>query len=237
MILDSAKRFSRLRYLVRRLRRCGFRRGCYWGLRSATEKLRLQRWIHLAVVDVFSAAVADLLQLDRVPRAFTVRLAQQDDVTPVQTFFGKPQQVLKRFSEGHCCFLLWSDHAVTAAEWVAIGPNQYEEDSDELRCIFRFAAGTGWLFDGLGSVSGVWGMLMRVLPRELQKRNIQKVYLQTDYANIHSWDSHRSLGFVPVGRVCHVRIAGVGFTAAKSRSDRWWRLLPVKFAGLEITAH
>ena len=236
MILDSPKKPSESRHLARHLWRRGFRRGSYWALCAISEKLGIRRWLHLAIADVFSAVVTDLLHLERIPRAFKVRAAEQDDLAPLQAFFGDSKQVLRRFSQGHCCLLLHSDHTVNAAEWVAAGPNHYEEDWDELHCVFRVSAGAGWLFDGLGSVSGGWGMLMRVLPRELEKRHIERVYLQTDYANILSWESHRSLGFVPVGKICHLRIAGLGFTAVKVNGSGGWRSLPVKIAELEITA-
>ncbi len=228
--------FARLTRTIRFGRSYGLSRAAYRAVRGAIESLSLGKRINLRIADVFAASVSELKCYPRIPRAFSVRPAEETDVPALQAFFSKPQKVRDRMRRGDLCVILLADGEICAAEWVSPGPKAYQEDWDQLRCVFRIPAHACWLYDGKGNErgTGTWAILMGRLTLCLNDLGIQDVFLQSDYGNVVSMRSHTSLGYRPVGRIFHLAIAGLSLRLYRTR-ERGWRFLPGRIGNLELS--
>jgi hypothetical protein len=224
---------SQLSKPVRFARRHGLIRAGYLIIHGVICRFGLEKWIRFSISDIFSAKVSDLLRDCRIPRAFEIRFATQKDLPAIETLGRKREHSDARLREGNLCLLLWLGSELKAMEWVAIGSRDYWEDWTELRMILRIPAGAGFAFDGRGRAPGAWGMVMRVLPQELDRIDIHTIYMRIDYANAVSLNSHRSAGYSPIGRVFHCGVGGLGFSLWRDEQGTW-HSLPAKLHNLEL---
>jgi hypothetical protein len=212
----------------------GLGRAAYGVVRAAIATLRLRRFFNLCIVEIFHLRIDAMRRDARIPHAFVVRFAGVDDLRSLQSFTGKPAETLQRLQRGDRCMVLLSGSEISATEWACYGPNRYVEDWKELRTVFRIPAQACWLFDGSGKQPGAWGSLMARLPHLLEESNASEVYLQSDWANIPSTQSHAKLGFRVVGRVFHLAVAGLSIRRFRT-SDGRWTALPGRILDLEIS--
>jgi hypothetical protein len=179
--------------------------------------------------------VADLPKDCRIPKAFHMALATEKDVPAIEAAFGRKQEhVRARLRESDLCLLLWLGSELKACEWIALGPREYWEDWKEVRMIVRVPAGRCWAYDGRGLTPGAWGLIMKAVPKELERNGSDAIYLRVDYANPISWNSHRSAGYSVVARVFHFGVGGLGFTLCRDDQGKW-HSLPAKVYDLELT--
>ena len=80
----------------------------------------------------------------------------------------------------------------------------------------------------------VTNSLMSRLPHLLGESGVAEVYLQSDWSNILSTQSHAKLGFRVVGRVFQVAFAGLSIRRYRFNEGRWTRL-PGRILDLEIS--
>ena len=111
--------------------------------------------------------------------------------------------------------------------WLAIGPSDFAEDWDDLRCAFRFPSGIAWSYDGKGTKLGAWGTMMKQLPGLLRDANVQEMMTVIDCNNWQSMDAHRSLGYESVGVLLHARVLGFATRLWKPPGRRWRRVPPI----------
>jgi hypothetical protein len=224
---------GRLRELYEYGQRCGQGRLAYRIAIGVTSKLRLKRWIWFSVGDIFCTKVSELGTIARVPRVFTIGAANPEDAPKLGALLGYLERVEQRFREGDRCYLLRCDGEIRAVEWAAVGPKQYWEDVKDYNCVLGIPPGACWLFDGHGRAPGAWGTLMKSMPGQLQQLGVHTVYNHVDFNNPLSYSSHRSLGFVPAGKLLRVKLAGLSFTVYRGTSPGW-RFLPGRIRDLEL---
>ena len=215
------------------VRRHGVARGAY----SVARKLALlpgaNTWAWICGSDVLRQRLSQWSVKGRVPRGMRVQQAHAQDLAEVAQFFGSQQRVKDRYDQGHRCFVASSQAGIGAGVWLALGPNAYAEDLNDLRCLCRFPAGVGWLFDGKGKKLGAWGSLMARLPDLLGELGIEEVFALIEWNNWRSLDSHRSLGYQNVGHIACVSLRPFlwrGYAAPRQP----WRPLPGSLGKLEI---
>jgi hypothetical protein len=213
----------------------GISQVAYRAIRALIRVLSLKKWFRFRIAEVLTASVSELKSC-RTPSVFTVRQAQEQDVHALQSFYSKPQKVLERINRGDICIILLSRDKICAAEWLTLGTQEYREDWTDLRCVFRFPAGVGWLYDGKGhkSFRGAWGVLMGSLGRYLNQFGVSEVFSQTSYSNLLSINSHESLGYRVAGRICQLSLPGISICLYRNQNGRW-RFLPGYCGRLEIS--
>lgn len=232
MISDSV--LSQISKPVRFARRHGLVRASYFLVNGTISRFGLEKWIRFCISDIFFSRVSDLPEDCRIPKAFHLTLATENDVPALESFGRKPEHVRARLREGHLCLLLWLGSELKAVEWIAMGLSEFWEDWNELRVIVRIPAGCCWAYDGRGQTPGAWGLLMRLLPKELERNGLHAIYLRVNYANPISWRSHRSAGYSPVARIFHLGVGSLGLTLY--RDDQGiWHSLPARVRALELT--
>jgi hypothetical protein len=187
----------------------------------------------LTAVDVLHVTLSAQKTLARTPRSFVVRTATVADVTALGEYYAAPRLVQDRIQRGDLCAMTLCQDRIGAAVWIAIGPNEYREDWEDLRCSFRCPAGTGFTYDGKGTKLGAWGTMMVRLPELLRGTGITELYTAIDCNNWHSSDTHRSLGYAHVGLLATVRLCGLTVRICRPRGQRWHRP-PTRIGALEV---
>jgi hypothetical protein len=187
----------------------------------------------VSVVELLHVTLAEHKRFRRIPRTFQVRRARKDDVELLAPLFGDADRVHRRFDRGDVCLLAERDGQASAGVWLAVGPTTYDEDWQDSGCTYQIPAGAAWTYDGRGRRMGAWGCLMAHLPGHLEELGVDEVFTSIDLGNHLSTDSHRSLGYRPVGLVSHVSLRGLARRRMKPL-DGPWQLLPGTLAGLRV---
>ncbi len=218
---------------VRFAQRHGLLRAVYFLVHGTISRFRLEKWIRFSISDILCGNVSELVRESRMPKAFRIALAAEEDIPALAAEGRKPELVRARLGESDLCLLLWSGSELKAYEWIAVGPREYWEDWNEARIIIRIPAGCCWTYDGRGHSPGAWGMIMRTLPKEVERNSIRRIYQRVDYASPISWHSHRSAGYLPLARVFHVGVGHFGFTLWRQDQGKW-HSLPARVQDLEL---
>ncbi len=229
----------RLRRAVQLRRARGTARAGYAVLRRLVAMPLLRHAVHLSAVDFWRLQLPESWSPPRTSPLFTVRLAQTDDIPALAHYFGHGKLVEARFARGDRCVIATSQGAIGAAVWLAIGPSQFAEDWEDLRCAFRFPAGVAWTYDGKGTKLGAWGTMMKLLPQflledSLLKDKVQEIATIIDCNNWQSMDAHRSLGYQSAGVLLHTRVLGCTVHLFKPLQQRW-RRLPTAIDPVEVS--
>ncbi len=224
---------NRLTRLVRFWRSHGRARALYRAVRWLAERRWLRRWCRFCAVDVFTVATGELKRPRRIPRAFVVRPAEEKDLSALESFFSDPQRVRDRVQRGDVCVIALAKDEICAAVWLALGPKDYREDWDDLRCTFDFPAGVCFTYDGRGTRMGAWGSLMAHLPGYLDDSGVAEVFTVIECDNQNSLDSHKSLRYRGVGLVFCFGVFGLSLCVYRALG-RKWRRLPGRIGGLGL---
>jgi hypothetical protein len=172
-----------------------------------------------------AAPVKKLYQVGRLPKAFSVRLAEQADISSLDAFSGKPGRAGQRLATGDLCLLAVSEGTIHAVEWIKLGPSQYLEDVEKLGVVFRVPPRCCWLYDGKtnddGQSMGFWGAVMGRLRVHLESNGIENAYLQIGYSNPYSVACHKSLGFHLFGWLIFLRLCGRRLVAYRAVGKGW----------------
>ena len=198
------------------------------------ESRPLKTWCRFSVVEIFTASVAELRSGKRVPRSFVVREAVEEDAPALEAFFGDSRPIRERMRRGDVCVVTLSKDQIGAAVWLSLGPKDYREDWDDLRCILRFPQGVCFTYDGVGTRFGAWGSLMARLPELIEDHGVVDVFTQIECDNQLSLDSHKSLGYRSVGFVWCLGVFGL-FLRIHKTGGRRWRRLPGHVGKLEFS--
>jgi len=217
----SAGRFGRL---IRSARSRGPGYVFYRLARRVAEARYLRNCFKFCLVEIFSVPVSQLKCSRRIPRAFVVRKAEERDLPALGAYFSDPQRVRRRFERRDICVITLAGDEICAAVWLAIGPKDYREDWNDLGCVFHFPAGVGWSYDGKGTRWGAWGALMGRLPEYLKELEIAEVYTLIDCGNRASQESHKSLGYRPLGTIGCVGLLGLALRIYRVSGESWQRL-------------
>jgi len=185
------------------------------------------------MVELYSAKTADLKCGGPMPRAFTVRKAEEKDLPMLADYFGSETRVRDRFERGDVCVMTTIRDQVCAAVWFTAGPTDYHEDWDSMQYIFRITEGAGWSFDGKGTRLGAWGTLMGQLPAFHLEHGISDIYTAIEYDNQESISAHHSLGYHHVGNALSIRCFGLKLHLYRPK-DGTWQTLPGKINGLQF---
>jgi len=185
---------------------------------------RLHKRLTVCIVDVFTARVSELKSHRRIPRAFDVRVARQEDLPKLGPYFENPQRVRDRVRRGAVCTITVAGEEICAGLWLSFGPGQHAEDRHDVGCVFQFPEGVAWSFDGKGTRWGAWGALMTRLPEYLQEQGTREVYLMIECDNRESLDGHLSSGFRRAGRIVSLRILWPWLCLWKPEGGAWRRL-------------
>jgi hypothetical protein len=181
----------------------------------------------LEAAEIMGARTADLRTLPRVPKAFTVRPAEVGDAPLLDRFFNDPARTRRRLSSIDDCLLAVGDGQIHAIEWVRWGPAEYAEDECRLGVRFKVPARAVWLHDG-GNVApdrvGPWGIVMGRLRPFLERRGVDRVFLQVDPTDPYSVACHASLGFQRVGRLVALRALRVRLLGFRVGREPWARV-------------
>lgn len=224
---------GRLARLIGFARSHGKIRALYRLLRRLAESRPLRRWCRFCAVEVFRASICELQSKRRTARSFVIRPAEEEDTPAVDAFYSGSREIHERIRRGDICMLALVKDQIGAAVWLSLGPNDYPEDWEDLRCIVRYPPGVCWTYDGVGTRLGAWGSLMARLPELLQQRGVTDVFTQIECDNRASLDSHKSLGYRSVGFVWCLGVFGLVLRLYKVHGARW-RLLPGRMGELEV---
>jgi len=219
---------------VRFARSQGIRLTLYRVVRRLIGICRLHKMLRLCCVDVFAASVSELKCHGRIPRAFQVRPAREEELPQLGPYFENPERVRDRVQRGAVCTITVAGEEICAGLWLSFGPNQHAEDRADVGCVFRFPEGVAWSFDGKGTRWGAWGALMARLPEYLKKQGIREVFLMIECDNRESLDGHRSSGYRRVGRVFSLRILWPWLCLWKPEGGSW-RRLPGQIGNLRLS--
>jgi len=222
-----------LRRIVQLQRVRGSRRTVYAVLRRLAALRVLRPWVHLCAVDVWRLSSSGTSGPSRASALFSVRWATRDDADRLIDYFGGAARVTTRLAKGNRCVVTLCGDTIGAAVWLAMGPGEYAEDWDDLRCIVRFPQGVAWSYDGKGTRMGAWGAMMKKLPELLVEEGIEQSNAIIDGDNWPSIDGHRSLGYESLGVLLHLRILGMGWRAFRPHGAAWQRV-PRTIDRLEI---
>jgi len=209
---------------VRFARSQGIRLTLYRAVKRLIGLCRLQKRLGLCVVDLFAAGVSELKSHGRIPRAFQVRPAREEEWPELGPYFENPQRVRDRLQRGAVCTITVAGQQVCAGLWLSFGPCQHAEDRADVGCVFQFPEGVAWSFDGKGTRWGAWGALMARLPEYLEERGVGEMFLMIECDNRESIDGHRSSGFRRVGRVFFLKIFRPWLCLWKPEGGSWRRL-------------
>lgn len=75
---------------------------------------------------------------------------------------------------------------------------------------------------------------MRCLPQHLERLGGRTVFTLIDCDNRNSLDSHRSLGYRPVGRIAVVKVLGQVLSACRIGRSAW-RVLPARLGHVALS--
>ncbi len=179
---------------------------------------------HLCAIDYWRLPLGPSDNNARFSNLFQVRWATDEDLTALVDYYGDRARVTQRLARGHRCVVALSQQTIGAAVWLGIGPDQSEEDWEELRCLFQYPAQIVWSYDGKGTKMGAWGTMMKRLPSLLQQGGYEEIATIIDCNNWQSSDGHRSLGYERVGVLLHARLCGLGLRLFKPVGQRWQRV-------------
>jgi hypothetical protein len=225
---------SRLQRLMRLGRAHGQTRVAYRIVRKLTSLPVVRRCVRLSAVEVLSATVAELRSTGRIPKSFVVE--KTSDEQELADYFGRADLVRERLARNDTCIVTRSGGKIGAGVWLRSGPNDYDENVDELGCVVRFPAGVAWSYDGKGTRWGAWGALMARLPEFLAELRVEDVYTLIDYDNQESLAGHRSLGYHRAGFAGCVALFGLSITACRPCGKRW-RPAPGSVGKLRFIRH
>lgn len=211
----------------------GVRRALYHVAARTMDTRWWPRCLGWCVVEVHSSAVTASATTSRLPRAMKVRRATREDLPALEEYFDCGSHVRRRFERGDTCLITVAGDEICAGIWLAVGPTQYEEDWEMLRCRFVLPPGSAWTYDGKGTRLGAWGGLMAQVPQVLLEAGVQHVYTIMDYNNRASIEGHKRLGYRSVGFITCLRACGAAFRLYRSTEHGWSRL-PGKLGHLEF---
>lgn len=218
---------QRLRRVVQLQQIRGSARASYAILRRILAWPVLRQTLHLCAVDFWRLQLsADSWSPPHTSSLFTVRWAEPADLEELAHYFGNRERVKTRIAKGHRCVVAISQEKIGAAVWLGIGPSQFVEDWDDLRCVIRYPAGIAWTYDGKGTKLGAWGTMMKLLPGLLRHENVYEIATIIDCNNWQSMDAHRSLGYQSAGALLHARVLDFPLRLFKPLGKRWRRVPP-----------
>jgi hypothetical protein len=210
---------SRLQRLARLGRAHGPTRAAYRIAKRLSLLPIVRRCVRMDVVEVLAASADRLRSTGRTPKSFVVERAT--DEQELAEYFERADLVHKRLVAGDVCLVTRCGGKLGAGVWISPGPNDYDENRDELGCTVRFPAGVAWSYDGKGTRWGAWGALMARLPELLDELKLGEVYTLIDYDNQESLAGHRSLGYQRVGLVGCVALFGLSLSVCMPIGERW----------------
>jgi len=202
-------------------------------LRRAAQWPCCRSWLRVSVVELLHVTLAEHKRFRRIPRTFQVRRAEKGDVANLVPLFPDAARVAERLDRGDVCLLAERGGEPCAGVWLSMGPTTYDEDWQDSGCTYQIPAGAAWTYDGRGRRMGAWGCLMAHLPSHLEELGADEVFTSIDLGNHLSTDSHRSLGYRPIGLVSHVWLLGLARRRMKPL-DGTWQALPGTLAGLRL---
>lgn len=192
---------------------------------------RSGRGCALGAGELMAARVDQLRELPRVPRSFSVRVAEPGDTGLLRDFLGNETRVAKLVASGDVGLLAIAEGRVQAMEWLRPGPAEYDWDAIRLGVVFKVPARFCWLHNGAGSggggetgVLGPWAMILGRLPDFLRQRGLEVACLQVAYGDGYSVRCHRSLGFSSVGHVAALRVGRTRLVGLRLRGGKWRRV-------------
>jgi len=219
--------------IVRFGRSYGTLRAVYRVIRGVCYSWGLGTRLHFSIAEVFGASASELKSSQQIPSVFTVRRAEEQDLSGLESYFSNSQVVRDRLRRGDICLVALVSGQIGAAVWLALGPKKYYEDWSELRCVFRFPAGACWVYNGRATVFGAWGGVAMSLSQHLERLGVSTVFTQVDHANTVSLQCTKSLGFRPIGRICRLTVARFSLCIYRTHKGRW-RPLPGRIGNLEL---
>jgi hypothetical protein len=200
-----------------------------WGCSSSL----LKRWVRFSIADVFTLSITGLKGPPRIPKFFTVRHAEDKDISALDLFYSKPGKTRARLQRGDDCIIAFRAGQICGASWTTLGPTDYCDDLSELGSVFHIPQNACWTYDGLGVKLGAWACVQVTLFQQLQSLGIEEIFCQIDCANTQCLNSHKSLGYHSLGNICHLRIPGISIQYYRNRDGRW-RRLPGRMGTLEL---
>jgi CelD/BcsL family acetyltransferase involved in cellulose biosynthesis len=232
-IAKSIRTKNPLVRLIRFAQSYGTMRALYWATSSAIQSLPLKNWIRLQVSEVFVGLASDLKCRERLPKSFTVRLAEKQDLRALESFSSMPERVSGRWCRGDVCILCLVDGKIGAAQWLALGPKEFDDDRNALRCTWRVSHGMSFNYGAEGKMLGAYGALCLRMAGFMKELGISTCFSHIDYANWESLKAANSLGCVSLGLVVHMAVAGFGFSLYRPWGGKW-RSLPGRLGELEL---
>jgi hypothetical protein len=210
-------------------------RAVYLVAQRVADRRWFRAWLTLCAVDVFAVRACDLRRSERLPRVFVVRRAREEDLPALASFSSRAvPPMTDRLRRGDECVMTLADGRICAAVWLAVGPADYPEDWDQLGCIFRVPAGICLTYDGRGTRWGAWGALMACLPPHLERLGVRTVFTLIDCDNRNSLESHRSLGYHPVGRIALMAVLGWALSVCRIGQVAW-RVVPGRLGRVALS--
>ncbi|MFV1966959.1 MAG: hypothetical protein ACC628_16150 [Pirellulaceae bacterium] len=233
--LNTVPFVSHVMRLVRHARTHGVARAGYSLSQAVLQLPGLRNGLCFGAVEIFHRYVDPWQSNTPIPRAFSVRVANGSDVPELADYFGDPNRIQRRFQRGDVCLMTLCREKVCAAVWFALGPDDYQEDWDALRCMFQFPADTTWCFDGKGTKWGAWGSLMAKVPDYLREQGVREVFTMIGCNNWQSIDSHKSLGYRSLGVITCFGALQQKKVLFREYGRRWQRL-PGSMGNLKLVA-
>lgn len=212
--------------------------------RSRAASLLLHRLTELPLVrlgfqwhllEVFTVQTSQLKVPLRVPSNYQIRIANRDDQSTLEEYFGDANRVRQRLDRGDICLIACCREKVGAAVWFLPGPSSYGDDWGHLGCRFELPDGAVWSYDGKGTMFGAWGTLMAKLPEHLRRWGVDRVFTAIDYHNGESLRGHESLGYRRLGMLRRVMLSGLSRTVCRRSGDSWSNL-PAAWDRLQLNA-
>lgn len=161
--------------------------------------------------EIMAARTNQLHQVERLPRAFSIRPVTAGDDRFLGTLL-TPHKAARLMSSGDTGLVAVAQGSIHAMTWVRFGPAEYTDDRRPLGVVLQIPPGYCWLHNGRATdaeVPGPWAMIMGRLPGLLRERGIDAVCLQVASHNMYSIKCHESFGFRKVGHVAAIRVAGL----------------------------
>jgi hypothetical protein len=185
---------------------------------------RRSRHFGFGAFELMAARRGEIKRLARLPRAFSVRAAERADEPRLGTFLRDASATARLLSSGDLGLLAIADGEVQAAEWVRVGPADYDWDLGRLGVVFGIPRGYCWLHNGNGTRGvGPWAMVLGQLPPVLEERGIEYAFLGVSSDNPYSVRCHESLGFRKVGHIAALRLGPLRLVRVRAEGERWVR--------------
>ena len=217
--------------LLRRSR--GTARTVYSIVRKVTTLPIVRRCTYFCASDLYRLQLSKATSPTRTPKSFVVRQATGDDLPALADYFGDRALVETRLERGDVCVITLCQDKVGAAVWLTVGPGEYHDDWDDLRCVCRLPAHVAWTYDGRGTKLGAWGTLMAKLPDLLQEHGVTELDTLIDCNGWKSLDSHKSLSYENIGTIARFGAFGLMQSVCKPRRGKW-RFLPTRLGEIEF---